>query len=165
MIEDPTGYLFNVWLPRVSDDVSPMGTNTSYRNNLSFLRGGMAMLTYFNAFVPRARFKVEASVAEIFWATNPGFPIPVTTTRPLQSRIARTASANASSSLTAWMVAASAARTVRPCSTRPFERAGAPARRGRARWSFSTRALDRLVMSVRADIALSRPLRQRARVR
>jgi hypothetical protein len=50
LIEDPTGFLFNVWLPRVSADVSPMGDATSYRNNLSFLKGGMAMLSYFNSF-------------------------------------------------------------------------------------------------------------------
>ncbi len=50
LIEDPTGFLFNVWLPRVSADVSAMGEPTSYRNNLSFLKGGMAMLNYFNAF-------------------------------------------------------------------------------------------------------------------
>jgi len=50
LIEDPTGFLFNVWLPRVSADVSAVGEPTSYRNNLSFLKGGMAMLTYFNAF-------------------------------------------------------------------------------------------------------------------
>jgi hypothetical protein len=50
LIEDPTGFLFNVWLPRVSADVSAMGGPTSYRNNLSFLKGGMAMLSYFNAF-------------------------------------------------------------------------------------------------------------------
>jgi len=50
LIEDPTGYLFNVWLPRVSSDVSARGEPTSYRNNLSFLKGGMAMVTYFNAF-------------------------------------------------------------------------------------------------------------------
>ena len=50
LIEDPTGYLFNVWLPRVSKYVSPMGEPTSFLNNLSFLRGGMAMLNYFNAF-------------------------------------------------------------------------------------------------------------------
>ena len=54
LIEDPTGYLFNVWLPRVSDDVSPMGQATSYRNNLSFLKGGMAMLQYFNGFGTQA---------------------------------------------------------------------------------------------------------------
>ena len=50
LIKDPTGFLFNVWLPRVSSDVSAVGEPTSYRNNLSFLKGGMAMLTYFNAF-------------------------------------------------------------------------------------------------------------------
>jgi len=50
LIEDPTGFLFNVWLPRVSADVSRMSEPTSYRNNLSFLKGGMAMLSYFNAF-------------------------------------------------------------------------------------------------------------------
>lgn len=52
LIEDPTGFLYNVWLPRVSEDVSAMGEPTSYRNNLSFVKGGMAMLSYFNAFVP-----------------------------------------------------------------------------------------------------------------
>jgi hypothetical protein len=50
LIEDPTGFLFNVWLPRISADVSATDEPTSYRNNLSFLKGGMAMLTYFNAF-------------------------------------------------------------------------------------------------------------------
>lgn len=50
LIEDPTGFLFNVWLPRVSPDVRAVGEPTSFRNNLSFLKGGMAMLTYFNAF-------------------------------------------------------------------------------------------------------------------
>jgi len=50
LIEDPTGFLFNIWLPRVSAAVSARGEPISYRNNLSFLKGGMAMLTYFNAF-------------------------------------------------------------------------------------------------------------------
>ena len=50
LIEDPTGFLFNVWLPRVSSEVSAMGSPTSYRNNLSFLKGGMAMLNYFGGF-------------------------------------------------------------------------------------------------------------------
>jgi len=47
---DPTGFLFNVWLPRVSADVKRMGARTSYRNNLAFLKGGMAMMGYFGAF-------------------------------------------------------------------------------------------------------------------
>ncbi len=54
LIEDPTGYLFNVWLPRISSDVAEMGQPTSFRNNLSFLKGGMAMLNYFNGFGKQA---------------------------------------------------------------------------------------------------------------
>lgn len=47
---DPTGYLFNVWLPRVSREVQPIGEPSTFRNNLSFLKGGMAMLSYFMGF-------------------------------------------------------------------------------------------------------------------
>ena len=54
LIADPTGYLFNVWLPRVSADVSPIGQPTTMRNNMSFLKGGMAMLSYFNGFGTQA---------------------------------------------------------------------------------------------------------------
>ena len=61
LIEDPTGYLFNVWLPRVAPDVSPMGQPTSMRNNLSFLKGGMAMLQYFMGFgTQAARLRSES---------------------------------------------------------------------------------------------------------
>ncbi|MFQ6133577.1 MAG: uroporphyrinogen decarboxylase family protein [Armatimonadota bacterium] len=54
LIEDPTGYLFNVWLPRVVTDVAPMGEPVSLRHNLSFLKGGMAMMQYFTAFGEQA---------------------------------------------------------------------------------------------------------------
>ena len=50
LIDDPTGFLYNVWLPRVCADVNPMGAPASYRNNLSFVKGGMAMLSYFMSF-------------------------------------------------------------------------------------------------------------------
>ena len=39
LIEDPTGFLFNVWLPRVSKDVTPIGEPSTFRNNLSFSQG------------------------------------------------------------------------------------------------------------------------------
>jgi uroporphyrinogen-III decarboxylase len=51
---DPTGYLFNVWLPRVAADVAPIGQPSTFRNNLSFLKGGMAMLQYFMGFGTQA---------------------------------------------------------------------------------------------------------------
>jgi hypothetical protein len=54
LIEDPTGYLFNVWLPRISSDVVETGQPNTFRNNLSFLKGGMAMLNYFNGFGKQA---------------------------------------------------------------------------------------------------------------
>jgi uroporphyrinogen-III decarboxylase len=49
LIEDPTGYLFNVWFPRVSRDAVPIGEPVTFRNNLAYLKGGMAMLDYFTA--------------------------------------------------------------------------------------------------------------------
>ena len=54
LIESPTEFLFNVWLPRASADVAEIGSPSTYRNNLSFLKGGMAMLSYFYAFGPQA---------------------------------------------------------------------------------------------------------------
>jgi len=53
LIEDPTGFLFSVWLPRVSNDVTQIGQTSSYRSNLSFLKGGMAMMQYFYDFGPQ----------------------------------------------------------------------------------------------------------------
>jgi len=47
LIEDPTGFLYNVWMPRISDDVVEIGKPSTFRNNMSFLKGGMAMLKYF----------------------------------------------------------------------------------------------------------------------
>ncbi|MBI4558143.1 MAG: hypothetical protein HY706_11225 [Candidatus Hydrogenedentes bacterium] len=73
LIDDPTSFLFNVWLPRVSADVQAPGEPNSYRNNLSFLKGGMAMLSYFTAFGPQiARLRDEcgtvSAIAGIFKA-------------------------------------------------------------------------------------------------
>lgn len=53
LIDDPTAFLYNIWLPRVSADISPMGEPTSYRNNLALVKGGMAMQEYFTAFCPQ----------------------------------------------------------------------------------------------------------------
>ena len=50
LIEDPVRFLYETWLPRVSGDVAAKGQPTSYRNNLAFVKGGMAMLSYFQSF-------------------------------------------------------------------------------------------------------------------
>lgn len=59
LIADPTGFLMETWLPRIAADVVPMGAPSTYRNNLSFLKGGMAMLQYFNAFGTQNRLLRE----------------------------------------------------------------------------------------------------------
>ena len=53
LIEDPTRFLYETWLPRVTGEVSAKGRAVTYRNNLSFVKGGMAMLNYFHAFGPQ----------------------------------------------------------------------------------------------------------------
>ncbi|MBI2423723.1 MAG: hypothetical protein HYV27_12910 [Candidatus Hydrogenedentes bacterium] len=64
LIADPTGFLFNVWLPRVSKDVVAPGAPSTCRNNLSFLKGGMAMLHYFTALgAQNEQLKRECGVA------------------------------------------------------------------------------------------------------
>ena len=60
LIDDPTRFLYETWLPRVSGEVRAKGEHGPYRNNLSFVKGGMAMLDYFHAFGPQVeRMKSE----------------------------------------------------------------------------------------------------------
>ena len=54
LIADPVGFLYNTWLPRVSADVVAPGKPNTCRNNLSFVKGGMAMLQYFMGFGDQA---------------------------------------------------------------------------------------------------------------
>ena len=61
LIKDPTGFLWNVWLPRVSADVAPIGSPATFRNNLAFVKGGMAMMQYFSGFGEQAaRLRAES---------------------------------------------------------------------------------------------------------
>lgn len=53
LIDDPTGFLYNVWLPRVSTEVAGIGQPNTYRNNLALVKSAMAMMVYFYAFGPQ----------------------------------------------------------------------------------------------------------------
>lgn len=73
LIDDPTAFLYNVWLPRVSTNISAMNENTSYKNNLALVKGSMAMLQYFMGFGGQnARLRAESgtvsAIAGIFKA-------------------------------------------------------------------------------------------------
>ncbi|HCF95763.1 MAG: uroporphyrinogen decarboxylase family protein [Verrucomicrobiota bacterium] len=59
LIDDPTGYMYETWLPRASAAVCGPGQVVTKENNLSFTKGGMAMLAYFNAFGEQARLMRE----------------------------------------------------------------------------------------------------------
>lgn len=56
LIKDPTGYLFNIWLPRVSRDIVPPKESATFRHNLALLKGGMAMMQYFDALGGKTSF-------------------------------------------------------------------------------------------------------------
>jgi uroporphyrinogen-III decarboxylase len=64
LIADPTGFLYNVWLPRVSTEISKIGEPSTYRNNLALVKTAMAMLSYFYAFGPQLeRLRTECGTA------------------------------------------------------------------------------------------------------
>jgi uroporphyrinogen-III decarboxylase len=63
LIADPTRFLYETWLPRVNGEVAAKGCPVTYRNNLSFVKGGMAMLDYFHAFGPQIeRMRTECAM-------------------------------------------------------------------------------------------------------
>jgi hypothetical protein len=49
LIEDPTGFLYNVWLPRVAAPLSPIGGPVTFAHNLALVKGAMAMQRFFAA--------------------------------------------------------------------------------------------------------------------
>lgn len=56
LIADPVHFLYETWLPRVSAELSA----GSYRSKLALVKGGMGMLSYFNAFGGQvARMRAE----------------------------------------------------------------------------------------------------------
>jgi uroporphyrinogen-III decarboxylase len=60
LIADPTRFLYETWLPRVSADACAKGQPVTYRNNLSLVKGAMATLAYFQAFGPQVeRMRTE----------------------------------------------------------------------------------------------------------
>ncbi len=61
LIDDPTSFLYNIWLPRVSIEIAAEGALCSYRSKLALVKGAIAMNDYFNAFGPQVeRMRREA---------------------------------------------------------------------------------------------------------
>jgi len=73
LIADPTAFLYNVWLPRASRAIEPVGGPVTANHNFALVRGAMAMMNYFNAFPAQgARMREECgtvgAIAGIFKA-------------------------------------------------------------------------------------------------
>jgi hypothetical protein len=63
LIADPTGFLLEVWLPRVSSTLCPIGTPVTPGHNLTLVKGGMAMMEFFAAWARQEqRLKSEAGM-------------------------------------------------------------------------------------------------------
>ncbi len=62
-IEDPNEFVMNVWMPRISKYFVKPGAPNTTMNNLSWLKGGISMMTYFNKLgVQGQRFREEIGV-------------------------------------------------------------------------------------------------------
>lgn len=60
LIEDPTGYLYNVWLPRVARPLSPAGGPVTFEHNVALVKCAMAMMQFFQAWgVQEHRLRTE----------------------------------------------------------------------------------------------------------
>ncbi len=74
LIDDPTAFLYEVWLPRVSTEVVGTGSPSSYRSNLALVKGAMAMLDYFGGLGAQVqRMKTETGTVS---AVNGIFKAP-----------------------------------------------------------------------------------------
>jgi uroporphyrinogen-III decarboxylase len=60
LIADPTGYLYNVWLPRVSTPLRAAGQPATFEHNTCLVKGAMAMMQFFQAWgVQEQRLRTE----------------------------------------------------------------------------------------------------------
>jgi len=50
LIENPTEFLANVWIPRISSQLTDVGEPNTYRNNMTWLKGGIALMDYVQSF-------------------------------------------------------------------------------------------------------------------
>jgi uroporphyrinogen-III decarboxylase len=64
LIADPTGFLYERWLPRVASEITKIGQPSTSRNNIALVKSAMTMLAYFYAFGPQIqRLRTECGTA------------------------------------------------------------------------------------------------------
>jgi hypothetical protein len=73
LIDDPTAFLYEVWLPRASRKIAAAGEPVTFRHNVALVSAAMAMSQYFHAFGPhcgrlRSECGTPGAIAGIFKA-------------------------------------------------------------------------------------------------
>jgi len=63
LIEDPTAFLYEVWLPRATKRMAAAGKPVTFQHNVALVSAAMAMSQYFHAFGPQcARLRSECGM-------------------------------------------------------------------------------------------------------
>ena len=63
LIDDPTAFLYEVWLPRASRRIAGAGAPNTFRSDVALVNSAMAMVQYFNAYGPHgARLTNEVGI-------------------------------------------------------------------------------------------------------
>jgi len=64
LIDDPTAFLYEVWLPRATRRIAEAGTPNTFRSDIALVSSAMAMVQYFNSYGPHCeRLVNEAETA------------------------------------------------------------------------------------------------------
>jgi hypothetical protein len=62
LVEDPTAFLFEVWLPRFTDRIQPAGEQVTFEHDMAFVNGVLAYDLFFNTWGAKTHELVEAGV-------------------------------------------------------------------------------------------------------
>ncbi len=63
LIDDPTAFLYEIWLPRASSRIQSAGEPVTFNHNVALTSAAMAVSQYFNAFGPQcARLRTEVGM-------------------------------------------------------------------------------------------------------
>lgn len=62
LIDDPTGFLVNVWMPRFTQHINPPGQAVTFEHNMSFINGILAYNLFFNTWAAKTGELIAAGV-------------------------------------------------------------------------------------------------------
>ena len=70
LIDSPTEFLTNVWMPRISNNIVAPGQPNTYRNNMAWLKGGLSLMAYGGA-IGGANEKLKSECGTVSCISGP----------------------------------------------------------------------------------------------